>query len=378
MRRWVSAELQTGRMILDLPRILVDDPWLQDSLSTSDTASVHLPILPTTSPDWERATLEGGATLACYDDQDEQRTVLWAGYVVEATDNAGTNVVDMSLATLPAYFDRRDVGDVALAKGQRRDDIIAQIVRDYVMTTRTDPGLDNLQLLYTPGGGPPLPEDRKWQNSDNASVLERIQELTAEFGGEFAVTWSWSADRQFLVPSLRFGDRIGAAVKSPKPAVTFQMPGRIVTAAQRGRSYADGKGANRITAYSSGQGDVTPYATPVRLAAGTGRPTFDYRWSPKDSELDKAVLYRAAVNAGRILGPGARPITLTLSTSAMLSTPGYRYGTDWTLGDTVGYDIAGRIFPRGVRGTGRVIAVKISQDTVQLTFADTATYGLGA
>lgn len=375
MLRWLATELQTGRVVLDLPRLNVDDPYLQQTLNTYDTATAHLPILPNMK-DWERAVLEGGTVLACYDSQDPQRTPLWGGYIVEATDIAATNTVDLSLATLDAYFDRRDVGDLTLSAGQHRDDIIAQVLTDYVKTTRTDPGIDNLQLAYTPGGGPALTDDRTWENSDNASALERIQELRAEFGGEFTVTWSWAADGQHLVPTVRFGDRIGATVKTPKPAVTFRYPGRLVIDARRGRSYAEGKGANRITLYSSGQGSVTPYADPVRIAARTGRPTFDFRWAPRDSETDTAVLYRLAQNAGSVLGPGARPVALTLSTSAMQSTPGYRYGEDWGIGDTVGYDIRARVFPDGITGTGRIIGVQISRDTVRPVFADTDTYGL--
>lgn len=384
-RQWVSADLRTGRVIADLPSVDVDYP-LRRTLSNFDTATGHL-YLDGAPPNWVRATLEGAAVLACYDDVilddgTQPRAIEWAGYVTGCTPAAEDDKVDLSLTTLEGYFDRRYVEDETYAGGWRA--IVADIVTKYVTDAGTDPGLQLLALDYSGDGAAP-DGPLVWQNTDNATVLSRINQLIGQFGGEFTVEWAWSGDGQSLVPTLVFGDRIGQVATLASPAVTFEIPGMVATA-QQSRDYSDGRGANKVVAFSSGEGTVTPYAPPVYAADLQGRPTFEYRYSPKTSESDLTVLASYARQALKILAPGAQSVTVSLASTDPAAMRGRRLGVDWRIGDDVGYVIGGvgqdgkdtvPAFPGGLVGVGRVIAYELNDTTVNPIFADPVIYTEG-
>lgn len=366
-----SFDLRTGRNIADLPGVVPDWP-LPRALSNYSTATAKL-YLDGAPVNWPRAVLEGASVLAFYDDADgmEQHAIQWAGYVNGATPQAAQDLVELSLVTLDGYMDRRYVGDESFSSGWRA--VVRNIVTNNVITTMSEPGIDGLLLDYTGDGelvtdsnGDPL----IWQNTDNTTVLGRINQLIGKFGGEFTIEWAWSADGQSIVPTLVLGDRIGQVATLASPAVTFEYPGMVGDASQA-RDYSDGRGANKIVAFSSGEGTVTPYAQPVYAADFEGRPTFEYRYSPLTSESDTLILARYASQAVKILGPGARPMTVSLATTDPKAMLGRRLGVDWRLGDDVGYVIGSSIpaFPGGVAGVGRVVAYEINEATINPIFA---------
>lgn len=210
MLQWIAADLRTGRLLADLPAVTTSGP-LRHSISGYDTASVSMDV--TGAVEWERATLPGGAVLAVYDDDDNAYGYLgpiqWGGFVVQRTRDAGTSQVELSLATIEQYFDRRYVGDVAWAATLHRDDLIGWLFTKYV-AEGTEPGLP-LALAYTVGGGPAIGALTVWQNTDNATVLARLTEVCARWGGEFTARWSWSADQTSIFPVVYWGDRVGTA-----------------------------------------------------------------------------------------------------------------------------------------------------------------------
>lgn len=156
------------------------------------------------------------------------------------------------------------------------------------------------------------------------------------------------------------------------PQVTFEMPGSIA-AAELVEDYSGQYGATKIVAYSSGNGTVTPYATPV-YTGDPIRPTFEYRYSPSNTEPDTAVLRGYAKGAAAILGPGGQAFTLTLSADPK-ATASRRPGVDWNLGDDVACVIGPcDAFPAGYQRSGRVIAYERTESTVTPIFADPAVY----
>lgn len=383
--QWVAAELTTGRVIADLPSF--DPEWpLKRTVSSSDDARGVLQ-LDGAPENWERAVEEGNSILACYDDAPDangvqSKPVVWAG-VVWTIDRVGeTDTVEVTLmSTFECMFEAGpNVGDELYTSSQHRDDIIADLVNTYVIGQM---GISYLQLDYTTGGGPTPPTMDNppstgaaiiMQNTDNATVKQRMDQVFAQLGGEYTVEWAFDATGELLVPTLRFGDRIGQATPAGlEPVVTFEMPG-VLTAFTQTRDYSPGKGANKVLPYSSGQGASTPYGTAV-TAPADGRPVFEYRYQPA-SNLSPAALSTYAQQAIKILGPGARPITMTASLSAC--EEGRRLGVDWRLGDDIGYAVGTSepipAFPGGLSGVGRCIGYEFTLTTITPTLADATLY----
>lgn len=385
--QWVSADLRTGGIIADLPGVLAPDA-LRRSVSNYDTATLTLDLGGAPPEDWERATMPCAAVLACYDDAEDTPGVTpgpiqWAGFVTQRVRDPASAQVSLSLATLEAYFDRRYVGDVTWPIATHRDDLIASMLTQNVKTTGADAGIDNLRLNYKAGGGPALGKSTQppivWQNTDNATVLSRLTDVLGRWGGEFAVEWSWSSDNTALIPTVYFGDRVGtSATAGLGPAVAFEFPGSIASA-QSTEDYSQDSGANKIVAYSSGQGSVTPYAPPVRATkSGFERPTFEYRYSPVSSETDTTVLQTYAKKQLAQMAPGKQSIAVTLSRDPG-STVARRLGVDWRLGDDIGLIIQPcDAFPAGYVSAGRVIAYEVTDTIITPTFADPTVYAVEA
>jgi hypothetical protein len=385
--QWVAADLLTGRIVADLPSF--DPQWpLKRTVSTVDTGSgtLHLAGAP---ENWEQAIREGASLVACYDDADDTLPIAWCGYVPTIGElEAASDEVPVNMATFEAMLDRVTVGNVTYTTSDHRDDIIADLVNTWFTTC----GITYLQLSYTAGGGPtpPLMDSPPasiptaaiiMQNTDDASVLKRMQQVTGQLGGEFTVNWAFSADQQYLVPTLVFGDRVGrAAVAGSDPAVTYELPGQLVNVRQL-RDYSAGAGANKIVPYSSGQGETTPFGTPVVLPT-EGRPVFEYRYQPA-SNTSPAGLAPFAQQAAKILGPGRRPIGLVVS---LARANGRRLGVDWNLGDDIGYavrspyvdeegnEVTIKAFPGGLSGVGRCIGYELTDTTITPVLADAEIY----
>lgn len=385
--QWVAADLLTGRVVADLPSF--DPQWpLKRTVSTATngTGTLHLAGAP---ENWEQAIRDGASLLACYDDADDSHPIAWCGYVPTVGElEVASDDVPVSMATFEALFDRVYVGNVTYTITDHRDDILADLVQTWFSTT----GIAYLQLSYTPGGGPtpPLMDSPPasipnaaiiMQNADDATLLTRMQQVISQLGGEFTVDWAFSADQEFLVPTLSFGDRIGrGAVAGSDPAVTFEMPGSLLNLRQL-RDYSAGAGANKIVPYSSGQGSSTPFGTPVVLPT-EGRPVFEYRYQPA-SNVSPAGLAPYAQQAAKILGPGRRPVSLVVS---LPRSKGRRLGVDWALGDDIGYavrspyvnaynqEVTVPAFPRGIAGVGRSIGYEVTDSTITPVLVDAEIY----
>jgi hypothetical protein len=311
--QWVSADLATGKVIADLPSFDGQYP-LRTSISTVDTATgvLHLAGAP---GNWQRAIQTGNSVLACYDDADDDHAILWAGVVWTAPRSWASDDVTISLATFESIFDRGPaVGDTTYTTTWHRDDVIADVVNRYVISSITGMGISCLRLAYTTGGGPLLPiMDNPpvpnaafvWDNTDNATPLTRMVQVFGQLGGEFVVTWAWSTDGASLVPTLHWGTTIGSSVTPGlAPAVTFERAHLIDLG--RDDDYSTGKGANRVIPYSSGQGSSTPYGAAVESPISDGRPVFEYRYQPAPS-ISPAALAGYAAQAIKVLAPAGRP-----------------------------------------------------------------------
>lgn len=371
--QWIAVDMVSTRVLEELATFEPDYP-IRHTLGDVDTITGTL-YLDDAPPDWQNVVRAGASVLVAYDDADDALPIQWAGYITLTQPQLASDSVKVSLSTLEGYLARRFVPDFTYAAGTGVYQVITDMVNRWIAGgVGSIPGA----FIYTHkpnGDGPALPNDLVLQNSDNATVLDRINALLGQYGGEFTITWAWYPGNEYIVPTLYVGDRVGAVVQAGMaPSVTFESPG-AATDVQLPTDYSDGSGANVVTAYSSGSGSVTPYAPPV-TAPPDGRPAFEYRYQPEPSQPDTDVLARYASRAVAILGPGAQPLSMVLAREAL--GDGQQFGSDWNLGDDVGYAVTeAPAFPGGIAGTARVIAVEFT-DEASLTpiFAQPEVYVL--
>lgn len=383
----MSADLLTRSVILDLPGFEPDYP-LARMISTvsSGTGTLNLVGAPN---NWERAIYEGGSLLACYDDADPAQALLWSGIVWTAGPfDSSKDEVPVNLSTPESALDNAYVGNVTYTTAQHRDDIIADLITAWFIPNT---GIQ-VELDYTPGNGPtPKLMDNPpasipnaaiiMQNTDNATVKQRIDQVCGLLGGQYTVDAKWGPSHESVVLVVRFGDRVGtAALPGLAPAVTFEMPG-VLVGLQQMRDYSRGKGANKVVPYSTGQGDTSPFGTPV-AAPADGRPTWEYRYQPAPS-ISPAALAQFATQAIKILAPGARPVTLTIATAR---AKGRRLGTDWQLGDDIGWRVPNEYtneqgntvkvlaFPNGLEGVGTTLGYQLTPTMISPVLADNTLY----
>ena len=104
---WLSVDARSGGVLADLPDL--DVPKVSRSICRYDSTTATLPV-PTAPEGWELATRPGGAVMILLSDEQP----IWGGLVTQRTRGSG-DTLDLALATLESYFDRRFVGDVTLS-----------------------------------------------------------------------------------------------------------------------------------------------------------------------------------------------------------------------------------------------------------------------
>jgi hypothetical protein len=110
-------------------------------------------------------------------------------------------------------------------------------------------------------------------------------------------------------------------------------------------------GANDVLATSSGQGLARPFAG-SSASDFEGLPRYQFRFQPSTSIQDPLTLQAHADRALALLESGTNTVTLKVAADA----PGVQFGTDWNIGDDLGYDLGGGVaFPNGLTGVARCI-----------------------
>ena len=352
--QWVATELLTGVQICDLNDLVTDQ--VLDTIGRYEIVNATLPI-PTAPPEWERATMEGATAYYLLADNPGggQPLIVWCGYIVDAQRDE-TDSISITLSTYPGYFDARYTGTRTYSQTGQND-----IVADLIANCVADGPVGGIPITveYVTAGAGKL-HDQSYADSDDKTVYSALQDMMAWDGGpEWWVGGVW--DGQMLKPVLYVGDRIGSAADADGPNATFDLPGNSMSF-QQIRSFAQGKGANAVMAYSSGQGDTRPQS-PVQTIADPDRPTFEYRWTPSTSILDQDTLTGYAVAAVAAMHNGAQSLTQS-AIADQPETPAYR--VDWGLGDDVGFDIHTPSFPYGFSGTMRVLGMQLTLDNTRV------------
>lgn len=349
---WAAVSIVDGQRIADLPFLECDTTSVELGVYTTTTAKLPLPTAPN---NWQAAVRAGASVLVQIDET--TGVPVWGGYVTRTPRDEGDSV-EISLATLEAYLDRRYVGDVAYTQvGQNA--LVTDLVNKFAKAGNgVNPGLP-LRLEINGGAG--MPRDRSYLDSDNKSLYAVLTELSGVIGGpEWTITWETSADQSKITPVFHVGDRIGnAATAALGPAAIFYMPGTATAFSQDG-DYSASEGANDVMAYSTAEGDQAPQSVHVQTS-DPGRVVFEYRWSPSTSITDTDTLASHAQKRAAQMINGSNAIALSAPTSV---AP--RLGTDWNIGDDIGYEVTIPAFPEGLSGTTRAIGWELKTGPVDI------------
>lgn len=352
MLSFVLIDLLTGRIAADLIDLEFGGA-LKATMGRSESVSCTLP-LSSAPAEWQAATVPYTSAIICLDD--DGVTPVWGGIIDDRETSEGSDV-PLSLVSAEGYFDRRFVGDVVYV-GEPQNLMIQDLIQRFVATGRGNvPGI-NFRVQIEGGNG--VVRDRTFADKDDKTVLSVLQDLSGLDGGpEWCVEWERpAADPTLITPVLRVGDRLGSTPPiGLGPAVQFAMPGNVQKATFK-ESYKSGVGANDVMAVSSGTQDARPQSEHITTLTAN-RPLVEYRWTPSTSITDVNTLNGHAASAFDAISEGAQTLTLTANR--------YRsqhLGSEWRIGDTVGFDLTSDAWPDGLTGTARVIGWEIDETTV--------------
>lgn len=363
---WIATNAKTGQVILDFPDLITNDS-IRQTIGRYETLTVELP-LPSAVAEWASVMVPGAVNLVLLASNTDvsgytQDVPIWGASVVsDIVDH--TDTAKYGLVTLEGYFDRRYVGDSPFTNvGQ--NDIINSLVNGYIKVGPN--GGIPIRVQYVTAGAGKLRTRTEYTDQSDKTIYSILTELMAVEGGpEWYIGWEHLTAPERYTPVLYVGDRIGTATPagSPMPNATFDMPGPVI-AFERFRDYSSGKGANSVIATSSGQGTTRPQS-PAQVATDPSRPTYEYRWTPSTSITDTDTLVDWAQSALGAMDGGA----VTLTMSAVATEPGCpQLGTDWFLGDDIGFAIGGLDsnsrdtvpgFPGGYTGVARAIGYELT------------------
>lgn len=339
MITWLGCDLVTGEIIEELPDLRPSGP-LRSLLGaySSTTFILPIPLGGNGAPprDWVAAT-EPGRTMIVAVLADRP---VWAGIVLVRS--GGTEAtVELGCATLEAYLDRRYVGD---HDWESADDI-AVIAAGLAADANDVEGIG--LVVDAPATG--VLRDRTYLDQDDKTVYSALRELMGVEGGpEWTIALDWTDSTHTAVAKiLRVRRRIG---HSGTPAAVFDASSEARYTFRE--DYSSGSGANHVVATSSGEGEDRPQSDPARAEEliAAGWPRWEHRYSPSSSITEQETLDAHAAAALAVMARGSRILTITARFDAYPVL-----GTDWGIGDDIGYELTGHRHPTGLTGIARAI-----------------------
>lgn len=363
---WVSTEARTGVIIDDLPDLALAEA--KQTIGQYESTSATLPIDVDDAPaDWQRATMEGAAHLILLDDNpsDPAHGIPSIGYMITRNKPDHTDILQLDIATLEAYLDRRFVGDVTYTNvGQ--NDIAADLINRFVLDGASGLNGIPIRVQYTTAGAGQI-RTISYTDASDKTVYSALTELAGVDGGiQWYIGWEWQHSPERITPVFYVGDRVGTAAPAGlSPEATFELPGSV-TSFQVVKDYSSGKGATSVVAVSTAQGDTRPQS-PAQIAADEIRPTFEYRYTPSTSITDVDTLTSHAQAALANMAGGAFSVAMTASTDS-----GPQLGVDYHLGDDIGFKVGGvdpvtgretvPAYPGGIEGTATLASYSRTLD----------------
>nr|WP_202507881.1 hypothetical protein [Streptomyces sp. SID1046] len=340
--------MRTGRISEELAAVTAQTLSRKLGAATSTGLDLALDGAPT---EWESATDPGRTMLVAVDTLTS--TPLWAGTVL--TRSGGTAAtVQLGVGSPEGYLDRRFPGTYSAVQ-EDASTVIAALAAPIAT--------QGLPLTFdTTASG--LLIDYLSIDTDDKSVLSSVQTISAMEGApEWTIDVVWGdASHTMFALVMRIRPTIGT---TSSPQAIFDLPG-CMTAYSLTESYEKDRGATVVQASGDGEGDARLqsdiYTADDMITAGW--PRWIHRYSPGTGITDLDQLNAHAAQTLALLRAGSRSWTVEATASA---AP--RLGTDWTLGDSIGIEIApgrSRRHPAGITTTGRAYGwdLNIGSDTV--------------
>jgi hypothetical protein len=342
---WYACDLLTGAKIAKLPLLTAKPKW---ALGMYTSVTAKLPV-PTTGPGHlegiNPAILQPFRTLfVCVVNE----VPAWGGILVKPRGGSAA-VAELALVSVEGYLLHRYV---------RAHDLTgldeAEIARILLGDANDIEGI-NL-VIDAPDTG--TPRDRKYADNEDARVYQRLTELAdLEDGFDWRIDLEWTTDRKTHVRKVfRLRKRLGRT----QPAVVLSTKSKAYVRYDWANDHSEGRGANDILAYSSGQGSVRPQSDHMRdeVALASGIPRVEYRFQPSSSITDRDVLNSHARRALGEMSGGTKSIEVQCRANQAPA----RFGIDWVVGDAIALDLWGYLDPYGRLAEGRVVAAELDPE----------------
>ncbi len=342
---WYGCDLVSGRIIAELPDVT---GTVSRILGAYTSSGLTLPI-PLAGPGALgdtafRATVPGQTMIVAVVNQ----VPTWAGIVLTRTGGSGATL-QLGCVSLEGYLNRRYVTD---HEWNTRDEV--SVIAQGLAYDAIPQGIG--LMIDAPATG--VFRDRTYKGTDDATVYQRLRELMGVIDGpEWTIDVDWEDDeaRNVVRKTLRVRKRIGVAAATP--SAVFETTASAVFGTQSAsdatyrytEDYTDGKGANHVIAYASGEGETRPQSVP-QTRIEPGWPRYERRFSPSSSITVIDTLNDHAASDLARLVYGSRTFEIEARWDV---TP--RLNLDWRLGDDVAWQLVGHRHPAGITGQGRVI-----------------------
>lgn len=355
--QWVAASLLTGDIIADLPGIELAGAPLAVTIGQIESVQMTLNLDDKTNPDWPLGTQPGGAVLVAYTGTGTSPSIVWGGIVTQRVRIPGSTQVQLACSTAEAYLDACPVGTYTAT------DLNQDTILQGLMAFAMGPNRPGWVLEHLPNASTQT-QTVAYTPSSQTSVYAALQALSAVQGGpEWIAGWSWDVAARTIVPTLTYGARIGQAVNAgAEPNVTIESAD-LQAGSAFSEDYSPGMGANQVTAYGSAAANATSTDVPMATATALdlqGRPLWAYGYQPNGTVTDPAILGLYAAQASARMQDGAQPLTMVIANDLV----GKRLGTDWHIGDDIGWRIDGPAFPVPLSGVGRCISYQADLATI--------------
>lgn len=349
--RWVATDV-SGLVIATLTSLVPAGP-LRRTMGRYESQTFTLTVDPKTDPDWLYATTPMQGALICYTGEPGQEVIEWGG-IITRRKRGLSNTVELGAATPECYLDRRYTGDYAVT-GRDQNLIVSDLVTKATQGAPAVPGSVGWPFRVDIIGAPGTARDRGYADKDDKTLYSVIDELAHVDGGpQWSTGWEWTHNPERIRPVVHVGTRIGAA-KTPGLAAPVTFTPAMMTDGTLDEDYASGKGANLITAVSSGSGDTRPQSSVGVLQPH--RPVVEDRFTPSTSITKVSTLTGHATSQLAQEANGAQALSFTI---ARQGTP--RLGVDWRLGDDIDVILDGPTFPAPILTTGQCIGVEVGAD----------------
>lgn len=350
---WYGCDLVSGRIVEEL-QDLTPSGEVSRLLGAYSSASFSLPVPLSghgSAPrNWQAATEPGRSMIVAV----LAGQPVWAGIVLPR-DRGSDATAPIACVSIEGYLDRRYVADHQFVQ-QDEAAIAASLIGDA--------NIEGIGLVVDAPNTGTL-RDRTYFDKDDVTVYSRLQQLSGVINGpEWTIDIEWSDSTQTAFAKVfRLRKRIGVASIQPTAVFTTGSASAVLSSVGASEAryvlredWSSGKGANHVVATSSGEGEDKPQSAPARDEAliAAGWPRFEHRFNAGSSITNIATLDGHAQRALELMRRGAQTLSITARADAYPTL-----GTDWSIGDDIGFELVGHGHPQGLTGIARALGWRL-------------------